>query len=121
MTSAENSVSEPSNLEIFWGRISPYPLQAPPAPQLQKKLATALEIHSSPFNPSCFIIQMKPLKNDFCSYHIFYVIPPITFWNFIQEFLQYRRQPIRKRGCGLRVAGCGLRVSDKRVTSLISF
>ena len=41
MTSAENSVSEPPNLKIFWGRI---PQTPPPrlVPPFTKDLATAL-------------------------------------------------------------------------------
>ena len=57
MTSAEDSVSEPPNLKIFWGRIPTDPptklvpsalaiIPPPPAP-VTKKLATAL-----PVNPS---------------------------------------------------------------------
>ena len=53
MTSAENSVSEPPNLKIFWGRIH----QTPPprlVPLFTKDLATALflspEINSSSYS-----------------------------------------------------------------------
>ena len=53
MTSAENSVSEPPNLKIFWGRI---PQTPPPrlVPPFTKDLATALflspEINSSSYS-----------------------------------------------------------------------
>ena len=52
MTSAENSISEPPNLKIFWGRIP----QTPPrlVPPFTKDLATALflspEINSSSYS-----------------------------------------------------------------------
>ena len=48
MSSAENSVSEPSNLKIFWGRIPPdpptrgVPLALARVPLLYKNLATTL-------------------------------------------------------------------------------
>ena len=53
MTSAENSVSEPPNLKIFWGRISQTPLPRL-VPPFTKDLATApflsLEINSSSYS-----------------------------------------------------------------------
>ena len=51
MTSAENSVSEPPNLKIFWGRIPDPPtrfvpsalqIMHPPSARITKNLATAL-------------------------------------------------------------------------------
>ena len=56
MTNAENSVLEPPNFKIFWGRIPPYPLTRlvpsaleimsppPPPPLITKNLATALAV-----------------------------------------------------------------------------
>ena len=63
MTSAENSVSEPPNLKIFWERIPPdpttrlVPSELAIMPPVTKNLATALSIDPiarAPANSNCF-------------------------------------------------------------------
>jgi len=55
MTSAENSVSEPPNLRIFWGRISP----VPPKRLVPSALARVPPLDKNPSHGPGFGLVMK--------------------------------------------------------------
>ena len=78
VTSAKNSVSEPPNWKIFWGRIPPDPptrllpsalaISSPPPPPLKKDLVTAPSIYCciDEFIPS-YLVAGEVLRDKACA------------------------------------------------------
>ena len=83
MTSAENSISEPPNLKIFWGRIPPAPPykacdNASPLPTHYKNLAMAVSTKAETWS---FHFILHPFENKDVHLHT----NPVSHKGFIHN------------------------------------